>query len=85
MCLGVPGQVISIEPNALGFATGKVNFAGITKEICLAYIPDAEVGDYVLVHVGFAITKINEEEARQVFETLKEMGELSELDIPQPD
>jgi len=84
MCLGVPGKVVTIEPNELGMTTGTVSFGGILKEICLAYIPDVEVGDYVLVHVGFALSKINEEEARQVFEILKEMGELSELDIPQP-
>jgi hydrogenase expression/formation protein HypC len=85
MCLGVPGKVVSIEPNELGMTTGTVSFGGILKEVCLAYIPDAEVGDFVLVHVGFAISKIDEDEAREVFETLKEMGELSELDIPQPE
>ena len=85
MCLGVPGKVVSFEPHELGMTTGTVSFGGIRKEVCLAYIPDVEIGDYVLVHVGFAISKIDEEEARQVFEILKEMGELSELDIPQPE
>ena len=85
MCLGVPGKVVSIQPNELGLTTGTVSFGGILKEVFLAYIPDLEVGEYVLVHVGFAISKIDEEEAREVFKTLKEMGELSDLDIPQPD
>ncbi len=63
---------------------GKVSFAGITKEVCLAYTPEAEVGDYVVVHVGFAISTIDEEEAAKVFEYLKEMDELDELEVPQP-
>ena len=62
----------------------KVSFAGITKEVCLAYVPEAEVGDYVIVHVGFAISIVDEEEAGKVFEYLREMDELGELDIPQP-
>jgi len=84
MCLGVPGKVISIEENQLGMNMGRVSFAGIVKEVCLAYTPEAEVGDYVVVHVGFAISKIDESEAAKVFEYLKEMDELGELDVPQP-
>ena len=84
MCLGVPGQVVSIERDALGMNMGEVSFAGIKKRVCLAYTPEAEVGDYVVVHVGFAISRIDEEEARKVFEYLEEMGELAELDVPQP-
>ena len=84
MCLGVPGKVLSIADDALGMRMGKVSFAGITKEACLAYTPEAEVGDYVIVHVGFAISVVDEEEAGKVFEYLKEMDELGELDIPQP-
>jgi hydrogenase expression/formation protein HypC len=64
---------------------GRVDFAGITKEVCLAYVPDVQVGEYVIVHVGFAISKIDEEEAMQVFEYLKQMEELAELEIQQPD
>lgn len=79
MCLGVPGKVISIEDNPLGMTMGKVSFAGVTKDVCLAYIPDVQVGDYVVVHVGFAISRIDEEEAMEVFELLEQMGELSEL------
>jgi len=61
-----------------------VSFGGIVKEVCLAYTPEVEVGDYVVVHVGFAISTIDEAEAHKVFEFLKEMGELEELDVPQP-
>lgn len=84
MCLGVPGKVIEIQPDELGMTMGRVNFGGIVKEVCLAYTPEAEVGDYVVVHVGFAISRIDEEEAQQVFEYLRQMGELEELDVPQP-
>ena len=84
MCLGVPGQVISIEQDPLGMNMGEVSFAGIRKKVCLAYTPEAEVGDYVVVHVGFAISRIDEEEALQVFKFLEEMDELGELEIPQP-
>jgi hydrogenase expression/formation protein HypC len=85
MCLGVPGKVISLEPNPLGMTMGKVSFAGVVKDVCLAYIPDVQIGDYVVVHVGFAISKVDEEEAAQVFSYLREMDELSELSIPQPE
>ena len=84
MCLGVPGQIVSIEQDPLGMNMGEVSFAGIKKKVCLAYTPEAAVGDYVVVHVGFAISRIDEEEAQQVFEFLAEMDELGELDIPQP-
>lgn len=85
MCLGVPGKVMQIQDNAIGMPMGKVSFGGITKEVCLAYIPDIQLGDYVLVHVGFAISKIGEQEAAEVFEMLRQMDELGELDIPQPE
>jgi len=84
MCLGVPGKVVSVEPDPLGMHMGKVSFGGITKEVCLAYTPEAEVGDYVVVHVGFSISVIDEEQAHEVFRYLKEMGELAELEVPQP-
>ncbi len=85
MCLGVPGKVVKIEENPLGMTMGKVDFAGITKEVCLAYVPDVQIGDYVIVHVGFALNKIDEAEAMEVFEYLKQMDDLAELDIPQPE
>jgi hydrogenase expression/formation protein HypC len=85
MCLGVPGRIVSLTADATGMTMGKVNFGGITKEVCLAYVPDAEVGDYVVVHVGFAISKIGEDQAAEVFEYLRQIGELDELKVPQPD
>ena len=84
MCLGVPGQVLSIDEDVLAMRMGSVSFAGIIKRVCMAYTPEAEVGDFVVVHVGFAISRIDEAEASKVFEFLEEMDELGELDIPQP-
>jgi len=82
MCLGVPGQVIEIRPDASGMTMGRVRFGGIVKEACLAYVPEAKVGDYVLVHVGFALSTVDEEEARRTFALLEEMGETRELRVP---
>lgn len=79
MCLAVPGRITSIRGEDPLTRTGKVDFGGILKEACLAYVPEAQVGDYVIVHVGFAISRVDEEEANQVFEYLREMEELSEL------
>jgi hydrogenase expression/formation protein HypC len=79
MCLGVPGKILSLEPNAIGMMMGKVSFGGVAKEVCLAYVPEAQMGDYVIVHAGFALNTMNEEEANEVFELLRQMGELNEL------
>ena len=84
MCLGVPGKVVEILQDPTGMNMGKVSFGGIVKEVCLAYTPDVEAGDYVVVHVGFAISSIDEAEAEKVFAYLREMGELEELNVPQP-
>jgi hydrogenase expression/formation protein HypC len=84
MCLGIPGRVVSIEENPLGMTQGRVSFGGITKDVCLAYVPGVEVGDYVVVHVGFAISRIDEHEAAEVFRLLERMNETAELRIPQP-
>lgn len=84
MCLGIPGRVVSIEENPLGMTQGKVSFGGITKDVCLAYVPGVKVGDHVVVHVGFAISRIDEEEAAAVFRLLQKMNETAELAIPQP-
>ncbi len=78
MCLGVPGRILSIEPNPLGVTMGKVSFGGVAKEICLAYVPEARVDDYVIVHAGFALNTLDEQEAQEVFALLREMGELDE-------
>jgi hydrogenase expression/formation protein HypC len=83
MCLGVPGRVLSIEEDSSGLRLGRVSFGGIAKEVCLAYTPEARVGDYVVVHVGFAISRIDEVEAGRVFELLREMDELGELEVLQ--
>ena len=80
MCLAVPGKIISIEGIDPMLRSGKVSFGGIIKNINLAYVPEAKIGDYVLVHVGFAISTIDEAEAQEVFEYLKQMGELAELE-----
>jgi hydrogenase expression/formation protein HypC len=80
MCLAVPGKIMSIEGTDPVFRSGKVNFGGIVKQINLAYVPEAKIGDYVLVHVGFAISTIDEAEAREVFEYLRQMDELADLE-----
>jgi hydrogenase expression/formation protein HypC len=81
MCLAIPGKIISIAPTVdEAFKTGKVSFGGIQKDVNLCMLSDVEVGDYVLVHVGVAIGKVDEEEANKVFSYLKAMGEIEELD-----
>lgn len=80
MCLAVPGRILSIEGDDPVLRAGRVDFAGIVKRVNLSYVPEAAVGDYVLVHVGFAISTVDEAEARQVFAYLKEMGDLAEIE-----
>ncbi|HEX9756515.1 MAG TPA: HypC/HybG/HupF family hydrogenase formation chaperone [Nitrospiria bacterium] len=84
MCLGIPGKIINILDDGPLTRTGKVSFGGILKEINLAYTPEASVGDYVIVHAGFSISKINEQEASRVFDYLDQMGEIQELDSDNP-
>jgi len=80
MCLAIPGKITAITGQLdETFRVGKVSFGGIHKEVNLAMVPEAEVGDYVLVHVGVAISVVDEEEARTTFEYLKKMGEVEEL------
>ena len=80
MCLAIPGKIESISPDESGLSRmGKVNFGGILKEVSLAYVPEAKVGDYVIVHVGFALSRLDEDEAQKVFGYLKEMEELGDL------
>jgi hydrogenase expression/formation protein HypC len=85
MCLGVPGKVIEVHESPIGMTMGKVSFSGITKEVCLAYVPDVQVDEWVVVHVGFAISRIDEEEARRVFDFLASMDDLDEIEVPQHD
>jgi hydrogenase expression/formation protein HypC len=79
MCLAIPGKIESISGDEPLTRMGKVNFGGIRKEACLAYVPEARVGDYVIVHVGFALSRLDEDEAQKVFEYLKQIEELGEL------
>lgn len=83
MCLGVPGRIESITNTDALMRSGKVSFGGILKDVNLAYVPEAQVGDYVIVHVGFAISRLDEQEAMQVFDYLKQMDELQELSAPE--
>jgi hydrogenase expression/formation protein HypC len=78
MCLAIPGKIMSITGQDLE-RLGRVNFSGIVKEVSLAYTPEAQVGEYVIVHVGFAIDTLDESEAQRVFAYLDHMGELAEL------
>ncbi len=78
MCLAVPGKILAIDGNDPILRSGKVDFAGVVKTVNLSYVPDAKVGDYVLVHVGFAISTVDEAEAVKVFDYLREMGDLAE-------
>lgn len=83
MCLGIPGKVLEIrEQDAL--TMGKVEFGGIVKDVCLAYVPETQVGDYVLVHVGFAISRIDEQEAREIFSYIEQIDQLAELQDTEP-
>ena len=74
MCLGIPGKVIEIYDSG-GLKMGKVDFGGVVRETCLAYVPEIEIGDYTLIHVGFAISQLSEEEAQETLELLRELGE----------
>ncbi len=82
MCLAVPGRIESISDADPLLRTGKVSFGGVLKGVSLAYVPEARVGDYVIVHVGFALSIVDEAEANSVFEYLKQMEELGELHPP---
>ncbi len=80
MCLGIPGRITKRWDEG-GFPQGVVDFGGVCREVCLAYVADqVDVGDYVIVHVGFAISKVDEAEAKRTFEVLREMSQLDELD-----
>ncbi len=75
MCLGVPGKIVEVHEVG-GLRMGKVDFGGVTKEACLAYVPEAQIGDYTIIHVGFAISRLTEEEAQDTLALLREAGEL---------
>ena len=80
MCLGIPGQVVEIRDDG-GFPVGTVDFGGVRREVCLSYVADTVApGDYVIVHVGFAISKVDQDEAQRTFDVLREMSRLDELE-----
>jgi hydrogenase expression/formation protein HypC len=81
MCLAIPGKVVELFAQD-GMHMARVQFGGVTREASLAYVPDTRVGDYVLVHVGFAISRVDEEEARRTYEALAEIDALGELEAP---
>ncbi len=84
MCLGIPGEIVSLhEEHGLRFA--KVRFGGISRDVCVEYVPEAVAGDYVLVHVGFAISRIDAAEAERTMEALVALGEASELPPNEPE
>ncbi len=82
MCLAIPGQILSVAAGNPLMRTARVSFGGLVKEVCLAYVPEAQVGDYVIVHVGFAISVLDESTALRTLEHLQATDELTELDEP---
>jgi hydrogenase expression/formation protein HypC len=82
MCLGVPGRISAVEDGIMRMGT--VDFDGSSLEVCLAYVPEAEVGDYVLVHAGFALAQLDEDQAAKTLEALRELGEAPEPPAPRP-
>ncbi|EEF63114.1 HypC/HybG/HupF family hydrogenase formation chaperone [Pedosphaera parvula] len=83
MCLAIPGKVIEIEEDPHGVKMAKANFGGIVKQVCLEYTPEVQPGDYVLVHVGFALGIINEAEATRTYKALEAIQQLGELEVPE--
>lgn len=80
MCLGIPGRIVEVHEDR-GLPMGTVDFGGVRREVCLAYVAnDIQVGDYAIIHVGFAISKVSEEEARRTYQVLEEMSQLDELE-----
>ena len=79
MCLAVPGKITELHDER-GVPMARVDFGGITREVCMAYLPEARLGEYVVVHVGFALSQVDEEEAARTLADLKKMGELAELE-----
>lgn len=85
MCLAIPGKLLEITEDPHGVKMGRANFGGIVKQICLEYTPEAQTGDYVLVHVGFALGKVDEEEALRTYQLLEALKQLDELAAPEID
>ena len=85
MCLAIPGKVLEIRQDDGGTRVARTNFGGVVKEVCLQYTPDVQAGDYVLVHVGVALGKVDEAEAERTYKILQEFGQLEELTPPDID
>lgn len=84
MCLGIPGKIVEIYESD-GLRMGKIDFGGVTREACLAYVPEAQVGEYAIVHVGFAISQLSEEEAQETLSILRQIADLDqELGVDMP-
>lgn len=81
MCLAVPGKVTSIDENKGMLRMAKVDFAGVVREVCLDWLPDVKVGDYVVVHAGFALNKVDENEAKETLKLFHEMGALTDEEL----
>ena len=78
MCLAVPGKIVSIDENNPELKMAKVNFGGVSKDVCIQWLDDVNIGDYVLVHVGFALNKVDEKDAEETLRILREMGDIEE-------
>jgi len=85
MCLAIPGEILSIDESDPVVRNGRVSFGGVVKEVSLAMVPEAEVGQYVLIHAGVALNVIDEEEARETLACFEELGELQALDGADPE
>ncbi len=85
MCLAIPGKLFEITDDSHGVRMGRANFGGVVKQVCLEYTPEAKPGDYILVHVGFALSRVDEEEAERTYRLLEAMKQLGELDAPEID
>ena len=84
MCLAIPGKVLEVFEDR-GLRMGRADFGGTIRKVCLEQLPEAGIGDYVLVHVGFALSKVDAEEAERTYRFLEELGQLGELDAPEAD
>lgn len=83
MCLGIPGEIVAIERPVEGeLLQGLVSFGGVRKRVCLAYVPDAKLGDYAIVHAGFALDLVDERHAHEIFATLSELAAMEQGDMP---
>lgn len=84
MCLAIPGKIVELL-DTQGLKMARVDFGGVSREVCLEYLPEAGLGDYVMVHVGFAITRVDEEEAARTYQMLREMDQLADLEADAPE